>query len=45
MNSQNEINEQMRSILVDWIIDVHGKFGFTDETLYMTNIIYDCINH
>ena len=41
MNSQNEINEQMRSILVDWIIDVHGKFGFTDETLYMTILIID----
>ena len=41
MNSQNEINEQMRSILVDWIIDVHGKFGFTDETLYMTVLIID----
>jgi cyclin B len=41
MNSQNEINEQMRSILVDWIIDVHGKFGFCDETLYMTVLIID----
>ena len=41
MNSQTEINEQMRSILVDWIIDVHGKFGFTDETLYMTVLIID----
>ena len=41
MNTQTEINEQMRSILVDWIIDVHGKFGFTDETLYMTVLIID----
>ena len=41
MNSQSEINEQMRSILIDWIIDVHGKFGFTDETLYMTVLIID----
>ena len=41
MNSQTEINEQMRSILIDWIIDVHGKFGFTDETLYMTVLIID----
>jgi len=41
MNDQNEINEQMRSILVDWIIDVHHKFGFTDETLFMTVLIID----
>ena len=41
MHNQTEINEQMRSILVDWIIDVHGKFGFTDETLYMTVLIID----
>ena len=41
MINQNEINEQMRSILVDWIIDVHGKFGFCDETLYMTILIID----
>jgi len=41
MNDQNEINEQMRSILIDWIIDVHYKFGFTDETLFMTVLIID----
>ena len=39
--SQKEITEQMRSILIDWIIDVHYKFGFTDETLYMTVLIID----
>ena len=41
IKSQKEINEQMRSILVDWIIDVHFKFGFTDETLFMTILIID----
>ena len=41
MKTQKEINEQMRSILVDWIIDVHHKFGFTDETLFMTILIID----
>ena len=41
MKNQKEINEKMRSILVDWIIDVHFKFGFTDETLYMTVSIID----
>ena len=41
MKEQKEINEQMRSILIDWIIDVHFKFGFTDETLFMTVLIID----
>ena len=41
MQRQNEINDKMRSILVDWIIDVHFKFGFTDETLFMTISIID----
>ena len=41
MKKQKEINDQMRSILVDWIIDVHHKFGFTDETLFMTVLIID----
>ena len=41
MKKQNEINTQMRSILIDWIIDVHYKFGFTDETLFMTVLIID----
>ena len=41
MSRQSEINEKMRSILVDWLIDVHFKFGFTDETLFMTISIID----
>ena len=36
MDDQSEINERMRGILIDWLIEVHFKFGFTDETLYMT---------
>ena len=39
--AQKEINEHMRSILIDWLIDVHYKFGFKDETLYMTILIID----
>ena len=39
--SQKEINQQMRSILIDWIIDVHYKFGFRDETLFMTILTID----
>lgn len=41
MNFQSEINEQMRAILIDWIIDVHLKFHFTEETLYSTINIID----
>ena len=41
MKNNKEINEKMRSILIDWIMDVHYKFDFTDETLYMTVSIID----
>ena len=41
MKNQKEINSQMRSILIDWLIDVHFKFGFTDETLFMTILTID----
>ena len=41
LTRQTEINEKMRSILVDWLLDVHFKFGFTDETLFMTISIID----
>ena len=41
LTRQKEINEKMRSILIDWLIDVHFKFGFTDETLFMTISIID----
>ena len=41
MDEQPEINERMRGILIDWLIEVHYKFGFTDETLYMTVSIID----
>ena len=41
MTDQKEINPKMRTILVDWLIDVHFKFGFTDETLFLTISIID----
>ena len=41
MEEQSEITERMRGILIDWLIEVHYKFGFTDETLYMTVSIID----
>ena len=41
MTEQKDINAKMRSILIDWLIDVHFKFGFTDETLFLTVSIID----
>ena len=38
---QNEINNKMRSILIDWLIDVHLKFNYMPETLYTTIYIID----
>jgi hypothetical protein len=40
MEDQNELNSMMRSILVDWIVEVHMKFRLLPETLYLcVNII------
>ncbi|XP_052172334.1 G2/mitotic-specific cyclin S13-7-like [Diospyros lotus] len=41
MDSQPEINDKMRSILVDWLIEVHHKFELMPETLYLTVNIVD----
>ncbi|KAI3804139.1 hypothetical protein L1987_32311 [Smallanthus sonchifolius] len=41
MNSQPEINDKMRAILIDWLIEVHNKFELTNETLYLTINIVD----
>ncbi|KAJ6984896.1 hypothetical protein NC653_023014 [Populus alba x Populus x berolinensis] len=38
---QPDINAKMRSILVDWLIDVHRKFLLMPETLYLTINIVD----
>jgi len=41
MKYQSEINESMRSILVDWLIEVHLKFKMVPETLYLTVNLID----
>ncbi|KAK7276640.1 hypothetical protein RIF29_17783 [Crotalaria pallida] len=41
MSSQPDINVKMRSILVDWLIEVHRKFELMPETLYLTLNIVD----
>ncbi|CAD8138894.1 unnamed protein product [Paramecium pentaurelia] len=38
---QTEITEKMRSILLDWIVDVHFKFKLDTETLFLTISIID----
>ncbi|KAL6200668.1 hypothetical protein ACLB2K_030449 [Fragaria x ananassa] len=41
MDKQPDINSKMRTILVDWLIDVHRKFDLTPETFYLTVNITD----
>ncbi|XP_010543801.1 PREDICTED: cyclin-B1-3 isoform X1 [Tarenaya hassleriana] len=41
IHTQAEINEKMRSILVDWLVEVHFKFELSPETLYLTINITD----
>jgi len=38
---QNEINERMRAILVDWLVEIHIKFKLLPETLYLTVNLVD----
>jgi len=37
---QKDINEKMRGILIDWLVDVHLKFKLLPETLF-----FDCKSH
>ena len=41
MNKQKYINNQMRAILVDWIIEVHFHYNFKRKTLFQTIYILD----
>ncbi|KAJ7966969.1 Cyclin [Quillaja saponaria] len=41
MAQQSDINEKMRGILIDWLIEVHYKFELMDETLYLTVNLID----
>jgi cyclin B len=36
MSKQPYVNERMRCILVDWLVEVHLKFKMVPETLYLT---------
>jgi hypothetical protein len=41
MEKQTDINEKMRAVLVDWLIDVHLKFKLQEETLFITTNLID----
>ena len=41
MDNQNQINNSMRRILIDWLIEVQNKFQLRDETLFTTVLIID----
>lgn len=41
MVKQDDINEKMRAILIDWLIEVHLKFKLMPETLYLTVNLID----
>ena len=41
MSFQNDINEKMRAILLDWLIEVHLKFKLMPETMYITVNLID----
>ncbi|KAJ9186347.1 hypothetical protein P3X46_001927 [Hevea brasiliensis] len=41
MAQQFDINERMRGIVIDWLIEVHYKFELMDETLYLTVNLID----
>jgi hypothetical protein len=38
---QKDINEKMRAILVDWLVEVHCKFKLRSETLFLTINLID----
>lgn len=41
MSKQPHINSKMRSILIDWLVEVHLKFKLMPETLYLTINLID----
>jgi cyclin B len=41
MKSQADINNKMRGILIDWLIEVHMKYRLRSETLHLTVNLID----
>ena len=41
MSKQNDINNRMRAILIDWLIDVHLKYKLVPQTMYIAVNLID----
>eukprot|EP00928_Gymnodinium_smaydae_P051116 TRINITY_DN3463_c0_g1_i2.p1 TRINITY_DN3463_c0_g1~~TRINITY_DN3463_c0_g1_i2.p1 ORF type:complete len:590 (+),score=144.28 TRINITY_DN3463_c0_g1_i2:87-1856(+) len=41
MERQPHVNNKMRGILVDWLVDVHKKYKLRNETLFLTVALID----
>ena len=41
MKKQEDLNEKMRAVLIDWLVEVHLKFKLQDETLFLTVNLID----
>jgi cyclin B len=41
MAHQSDVNQRMRNILVDWLVDVHRKFKLFPSTLFLTLNLLD----
>ena len=41
MARQADVNEKMRAILLDWLVEVHLKFKLLPETLHLTGSLID----
>ena len=41
MSKQKDINHRMRSILIDWLIDVHLKYKMVPQTMYIAVNLID----
>lgn len=41
MARQSDITSKMRAILVDWLVDVHYKYGLLPQTLHIAVLLID----
>ncbi len=41
MSRQQNVNQKMRAILIDWLVEVHLKFKLMPETLFLTVSLID----